>query len=85
MVFYIRAVNHSSMLCIFPMAVWLAEQPGGVNGGGMCCGARPGTEGLTGRLGQRVAGLLRGPGGAYLNQSPVWTIALKHCYCTAAA
>lgn len=51
----------------------------------MCCGAGPSTEGLTWRLGQRVAALLRGPGGAYLNQSPVWTIALKHCYCTAAA
>lgn len=23
MIFYIRAVNHSSMLCIFPMVVWL--------------------------------------------------------------
>lgn len=28
-IFYIRAVNHSSMLCIFPMVVWLAEQLGG--------------------------------------------------------
>lgn len=51
----------------------------------MCCGAGLSAEGLTGRLGQGVAGLLRGPGGAYLNQSPVWTIALKHCYCAAAA
>lgn len=51
----------------------------------MCCGAGPGTEGLTGRLEQGVAGPLRGPGGAYLNQSPVWTVALKHCYCAAAA
>lgn len=51
----------------------------------MCCGAGLSTERLTGRQGQGVAGLLRGPGGAYLNQSPVWTIALKHCYCTAAA
>ena len=42
-------------------------------------------EGLTGRLGQGFAGLLHGPGGAYLNRSPVWTVALKHCYCTAAA
>lgn len=23
-IFYIRTVNHSSMLCIFPMLVWLA-------------------------------------------------------------
>lgn len=28
-IFYIRAVNHSSMLCIFPMVVWPAEQLGG--------------------------------------------------------
>lgn len=91
MIFYIRAVNHSSMVCIFPMVVWL---PGCLAGwlsgwqgarGGMCCGAGPSAEGLAGRLGQGVAGLLRGPGGAYLNQSPVWTIALKYCYCTAAA
>lgn len=51
----------------------------------MYCGAGPSAEGLTGRLGQGVAGLLHGPRGAYLNQSPVWTVALKHCYCTAAA
>lgn len=51
----------------------------------MYCGAGPSTEGATWRLRQGVAGLLRGPGGAYLNQSPVWTIALKYCYCTAAA
>ena len=25
-IFYIRAVNHSSVSCIFPMVVWLAEQ-----------------------------------------------------------
>lgn len=89
--FYIKAVNHSSMLCIFPRVVWL---PGWLAGwlsgwqgawGGMCCGAGPSAEGLTGRLVQGVARLLRGPRGAYLNQSPVWTIALKHSYCIAAA
>lgn len=69
------------------LAAWLAGWLSGWQGarGGMCCGAGPSAEGLTRRLGQGVAGLLRGPGGAYLNQSPVWTIALKHCYCTAAA
>lgn len=45
----------------------------------------PALRGLVGRLAQGVAGLLHDPGGAYLNQSLVWTIALKHCYCTAAA
>lgn len=32
-----------------------------------------------------LLGYYTAPGGAYLKQSPVWTIALKHCYCTAAA
>lgn len=45
----------------------------------------PSTEGQTRRLEQGVAWLLHGLGGAYLNQSPVWTIGVKHCYCTAAA
>lgn len=45
----------------------------------------PQLQGTAWETGEGVAGLLRGPGGAYLNQSPVWTIALKYCYCTAAA
>lgn len=40
MIFYIRAVNHSSMLCVFPMVVWLPGWLSGWQGarGGMCCG-----------------------------------------------
>lgn len=65
------------------LAGWLSGWQGVWRG--MCCGPGPSAEGLTRRLGQGVAGLLHGLGGAYLNQSPVWTIALRHCYCTAAA
>lgn len=81
-IFYIRAVNHSSMLCVFPMVVWLPDWLSGWQEEGMCCWVGPSTEGLAGRLGQGVAGLLHGLGGAYLNQSPVWAVALLlYCSC----
>lgn len=90
--FYIRTVNHSSLALYFSCSRrfgWAERSgaSGAAMGGGMRCGSwNLDTEGLTGRLWTEGCwAITQPPGGAYLKQSPVWTVALKHCYCTAAA